>query len=78
MVITRLPRTQLRVLQQQAMAVLLNLVLKAPDKFKRFAGHIIVLRFLDLCSTQGGESRSLVQGALMLMLCFVALPGLQD
>ena len=78
MIITRLPRTQLRVLQQQAMAVLLNLAPRAPDKFQDLSGHIITLRFLDACSKSGGEARSLVQGSLMLLLSFVGLPGLQD
>jgi len=76
-VIARLPRTSLRVLQQQAMAVLLNLAPRAPDRFKTLAGHHVTLRFLEVCS-KSLESRSLVQGALMLLLSFVGLPGLQD
>ena len=78
LVIRRLPRTQLRVLQQQSMSVLLNLAPRAPDKFKALAGHIITLRFLDACSAESGVLRGLVQGALMLLLSFVGLPGLQE
>jgi len=77
--VRRLPRTQLRVLQQQAMSVLLNLTPRAPDTFKALAGHVITLRFLDACSESTGENaRGLVQGALMLLLSFVGLPGLQE
>ena len=78
--VRRLPRTQLRVLQQQAMSVLLNLTPRAPDTFKALAGHVITLRFLDACSSEssGENARGLVQGALMLLLSFVGLPGLQE
>ena len=75
-VITRLPRTQLRVLQQQAMAVLLNLAPRAPERFQSLRGHIITLRFLDVCGAQR-DGASLVQGALMLLISVVGLPGLQ-
>jgi hypothetical protein len=77
-VIKRLPRTQLRVLQLQSMSVLLNLAPRAPEKFKALAGHIITLRFLDACSESSESLRGLVQGALMLLLSFVGLPGLQE
>ena len=59
-VIARLPRTQLRVLQQQAMAVLLNLAPRAPERFQSLRGHIITLAFLDRCGGQK-DSASLVQ-----------------
>eukprot|EP00617_Octactis_speculum_P011831 CAMPEP_0185790408 /NCGR_PEP_ID=MMETSP1174-20130828/156166_1 /TAXON_ID=35687 /ORGANISM="Dictyocha speculum, Strain CCMP1381" /LENGTH=101 /DNA_ID=CAMNT_0028485091 /DNA_START=6 /DNA_END=308 /DNA_ORIENTATION=+ len=79
-VITRLPAIQLRVLQQQAMAVLLNLAPRAIGKFQELSGHTITLRFLDKCSKQQHvrESRALVQGALMLLLSFVRFPELQE
>jgi hypothetical protein len=77
--VRRLPRAQLRVLQQQAMSVLLNLAPRAPAAFRQLAGHVIALRFLDACSeSRGEEMRGLVQGALMLLLSFVGLPGLQE
>mmetsp|Transcript_44139 Transcript_44139/g.56561 ORF Transcript_44139/g.56561 Transcript_44139/m.56561 type:complete len:1219 (-) Transcript_44139:172-3828(-) len=78
MVIRRMPRTQLRVLQQQCMSVLLNLAPRAPEKFKLLAGHIITLRFLDACSESSEALSGLVQGSLMLLLSFVGLPGLQE
>ena len=76
-IIARIPRTQLRVLQQQALMVLLNLAPRAPEKFKMLGGPIIVLRFLDWCG-ESPMNRELVQGALMLLISVVKLPGLQD
>ena len=76
-IISRIPRTQLRVLQQQAMSVLLNLAPRAPDKFRSLGGHVIVLKFLDWCGDVPAN-RDLVQGALMLLTSVVALPGLQE
>jgi hypothetical protein len=77
--VRRLPRAQLRVLQQQAMSVLLNLAPRAPAAFRQLAGHVIALRFLDACSeSRGEEMGGLVEGALMLLLSFVGLPGLQE
>ena len=102
----RLPLTQLHVLQQQAMAVLLNLAPRAPAAFQALQGHILALRFLDACDVEddrggqtqqspddgtqqsgsvktagtAGSARSasgLVQGALMLLISVVGLPGLQ-
>ena len=75
--IARIPRTQLRVLQQQALMVLLNLAPRAPEKFKMLGGPIITLRFLDWCG-DSPLNRDLVQGALMLLISVVKLPGLQD
>jgi hypothetical protein len=66
------------VIQQQCMSVLLNLAPRAPEKFKSLAGHIITLRFLDSCSESSEAVSGLVQGALMLLLSFVGLPGLQE
>ncbi|GMI11929.1 hypothetical protein TrRE_jg6614 [Triparma retinervis] len=76
-IIARIPRTQLRVLQQQALMVLLNLAPRAPEKFTMLGGPIIVLRFLDWCG-DSPLNRELVQGALMLLISVVKLPGLQD
>ena len=87
----RLPLTQLHVLQQQAMAVLLNLAPRAPAAFQALQGHILALRFLDACDDTGGgggapksepkvpkSASGLIQGALMLLISVVGLPGLQD
>ena len=76
-IISRIPRTQLRVLQQQVMAVLLNLAPRAPDKFRALGGHMITLKFLDWCGDSAGN-RDLVSGALMLLISVVGLPGLQE
>ncbi|GMH83964.1 hypothetical protein TrVE_jg10224 [Triparma verrucosa] len=76
-IISRIPRTQLRVLQSQALMVLLNLAPRAPDKFKALGGPIVVLRFLDWCD-DNPLNRELIQGALMLLISVVGLPGLQE
>ena len=76
-IISRIPRTQLRVLQQQAITVLLNLAPRAPEKFRSLGGHVITLKFLDWCG-QSEANRDLVQGALMLLISVVGLPGLQE
>ncbi|KAJ1458302.1 hypothetical protein M885DRAFT_586352 [Pelagophyceae sp. CCMP2097] len=99
-VLRRLPLTQVHVLQQQAMAVLLNLAPRAPAAFQALRGHIVALRFLDACdpstdtdaddATLGDLSNAppkpraeappgnLIQGALMLLISVVGLPGLQE
>jgi len=78
-VIKRLPRTQLRVLQRQALSVLLNLAPRAPERFQALGGHILTLRFLDRMSQdESTDSRPLVQAALMLLISVVGLPGLQE
>ena len=76
-IIARVPRTQLRVLQSQALMVLLNLAPRAPEKFTQLGGPIVVLRFLDWCD-DNPLNRELIQGALMLLISVVGLPGLQD
>ena len=48
--------TKLHVLQQQAMAVLLNLAPRAPAAFQKFQGHILALRFLDACDEGNDEA----------------------
>jgi len=76
-IIARIPRTQLRVLQQQAITVLLNLAPRASEKFRALGGHVITLKFLDWCGASE-SNRDLVQGALMLLISVVGLPGLQE
>lgn len=92
-ILKSLELTKLHVLQQQAMAVLLNLAPRAPQAFQKLKGHILALRFLDACSGEVDDSHStdtnatkqssrsadgLVRGALMLLISVVGLPGLQN